>query len=281
MNNLTKRTLSGLLFGVIMIFMTTFDKICFFCLFWALMTGAMKEFFAMSLGGSMKRERLIALICACCAFIASFLSCCVSSVPSEVVSVLYLASFLSLLLVGVSCIFRADNSDFGNVSFVYAALLYIALPVVLAPKLVMDGEIYDGWMLLSFFFVIWGTDVGAYFVGSALGQRPGAKRLAPSISPKKSWWGFGGGVFVGTAVAVGLHYLTWLPFSLVHCIALGVIISVAGVCGDLVESLWKRYFHVKDSGNAIPGHGGVLDRFDSSLAAIPAAAIYLSLFNLI
>ena len=69
--------------------------------------------------------------------------------------------------------------------------------------------------------------------------------------------------------------------TIVHCIVLGIIISVGAVCGDLVESLWKRYFDVKDSGNMIPGHGGILDRFDSALVAIPLACIYLSIFGLL
>jgi len=83
------------------------------------------------------------------------------------------------------------------------------------------------------------------------------------------------------AAAVGLHYLTWLPFGLGHCIALGVIVSVGGVCGDLFESMWKRHFGVKDSGNCIPGHGGMLDRFDSSLVAIPMACVYLIAWGLL
>ena len=135
--------------------------------------------------------------------------------------------------------------------------------------------------MLSLFILIWMSDVGAYCVGTALGQRPDARKLAPSISPKKSWWGFWGGVFFCVAAAVGLHFLTWLPFGLLHCIALGVIVSVAGVCGDLFESMWKRHFGVKDSGNCIPGHGGMLDRFDSSLVAIPLACVYLTLTGLL
>ena len=80
---------------------------------------------------------------------------------------------------------------------------------------------------------------------------------------------------------MGLHFLNWFPFPLVHCIVLGAILSVCGVCGDLFESQWKRHFNVKDSGRIIPGHGGMLDRFDSSLVAIPAAALYLCLTGLI
>ena len=78
-----------------------------------------------------------------------------------------------------------------------------------------------------------------------------------------------------------LHLVGWLPYGPVHSLVLGVLVSVAGVCGDLFESLWKRWFGVKDSGNCIPGHGGMLDRFDSSLLAIPVAVVYLTLFGLL
>ena len=81
--------------------------------------------------------------------------------------------------------------------------------------------------------------------------------------------------------AVVLHFVGWMPFSLRHSVALGALVSVSGVCGDLFESLWKRHFGVKDSGNVIPGHGGMLDRFDSSFLAIPFALVYLVICGLV
>lgn len=281
MNNLAKRTIFGALFVVVMTFCIVFDRITYFCLFWMIMLYGMREFFNISIGESMKLQRGLAIICALAGFLAVYCLECFPKVPATLVSVFVSCCFLLLLFIPVSCIFRQNHEDHGNLAHIYAALLYIALPIALSPKLVMDCEIYDGWMLLSLFIIIWMSDVGAYCIGTAFGQKPDSKKLAPSISPKKSWWGFWGAVVFGTAAAVGLHYLTWLPFTLGHCIAVGAIVSVGAVCGDLVESMWKRYFHVKDSGNAIPGHGGVLDRFDSSLIAIPLASIYLSLFGLI
>lgn len=281
MNDLAKRTISGALFVAIMAFCITFDRITYFCLFWCIMLYGMREFFNISIGESMKLQRAMAILCGLCGFLAVYFLECYVKASVTLVSVLVSCCFLLLLAIPISCIFRQNHEDHGNLSYVYAALLYIALPIALSPKLVMDCEVFDGWMLLSLFIIIWMSDVGAYAIGTALGQKPDSRKLAPSISPKKSWWGFWGAVVIGTATAVGLHYLTWLPFSLAHCIAVGVIISVGAVCGDLVESMWKRYFHVKDSGNAIPGHGGVLDRFDSSLIAIPLSCIYLSIFGLI
>jgi phosphatidate cytidylyltransferase len=128
--------------------------------------------------------------------------------------------------------------------------------------------------------IIWGSDVGAYLFGITLGQKYG-KKLFPSISPKKSWIGFWGGLFMAVALAVGLHYLGLLPFELRHCIVMSVLLDVTGVYGDLIESQWKRHYEVKDSGNIIPGHGGLLDRFDSALIAIPIGIIYLVLWNVL
>jgi phosphatidate cytidylyltransferase len=128
--------------------------------------------------------------------------------------------------------------------------------------------------------IIWGSDVGAYLFGITLGQKYG-KKLFPSISPKKSWIGFWGGLFMAVALAVGLHYLGLLPFELRHCIVMSLLLNVTGVYGDLIESQWKRHYEVKDSGNIIPGHGGLLDRFDSALIAIPIGIIYLVLWNVL
>ena len=83
------------------------------------------------------------------------------------------------------------------------------------------------------------------------------------------------------ALAIGLHYLGMLPFDLPHCIAMSVLLNVTGVYGDLIESQWKRHYEVKDSGNIIPGHGGLLDRFDSALIAIPIGIIYLVVWNVL
>jgi phosphatidate cytidylyltransferase len=142
------------------------------------------------------------------------------------------------------------------------------------------GSEFDGKLLLSFFAIVWGSDVGAYVFGITLGQKYG-KKLFPSISPKKSWIGFWGGLLTAVAVAFAMQKLGLLEFESLHCIALAVILVVTGVYGDLIESLWKRHYNIKDSGNIMPGHGGLLDRFDSALVAIPSGVIYLIIFNLL
>ena len=271
------RTLTGILFLVIMVFGIIWDRAIFTCLFSIILTVALEEFYKMALGTRFRFQQRLGVVTGITAFLLVGVYCFYGNVDLRWLTLI----LIPLLLIPVSCLFLPSREGLGDLGYIYAGLLYIALPISLSPLLMMDGEVYDGWFLLSLFIMIWCSDVGAYCVGTAFGQKPNSRKLAPSISPKKSWWGFWGGLFFCVAAGVGLHYLTWLPFPLIHCIVLGLIVGAGGVCGDLFESIWKRHFGVKDSGNCIPGHGGMLDRFDSSLVAIPMACVYLSVFGLL
>ncbi len=128
------------------------------------------------------------------------------------------------------------------------------------------------WLTLAVFILVWTSDTAAYYVGKLVGRRP----LAPSISPNKTWEGaIGGGL---AAVAVGLLLdLTVLDFlATPHCVALAIICGSIGQVGDLAESRLKRSVGVKDSGGILPGHGGLLDRFDALIVAAPLAYLYLA-----
>ena len=276
MNNFWTRTLSALVFGAVMVFGIIWDRTLFGALFVVILWMALQEFYRMALGMRFQLQQKLGLLTGALSFF--FVACHVFY--GWPLAWLALPLLLLLLLPG-SCLLLPTREHFEDLSIIYTGLLYIALPITLSPLIMMDGEIYDGWLMLCFFLMIWASDIGAYCIGTLLGQGPKAHKLAPTISPKKSWWGFGGGLFFGVGAAIGLYYLGWLQYDLVHCIILGVIISVFGVCGDLFESMWKRHFGVKDSGHCIPGHGGMLDRFDSSLVAIPMACIYLALIDLI
>lgn len=261
---------------VVTVFGVIWDRTSFAVLFLFVLLFALKEFYAITLGNKYLPQQKLGIIAALLSFLLVaghfFYGWSLGLLPIVL---------LPLLLIPVSCVLLSSYDEMEHLSSIYSGLLYIALPISLSPMLVMDGDVFDGWMLLSFIILIWVSDVGAYCLGTAFGQKPDSRKLAPSISPKKSWIGFWSGVGFSVAAAIGLHFLNWLPFSIWHCMALGVIISVGGVCGDLFESMWKRRFGVKDSGNIIPGHGGMLDRIDSMLVAIPLAASYLAIFGLI
>ncbi len=150
-------------------------------------------------------------------------------------------------------------------------LSYIAYPPLEAQYLLMP---YNALMVIAFFSFIWINDTGAYIVGSLLGKH----RLFERISPKKSWEGFFGGV-IFTMVA-GWVWSTQCSFlNTEQWIVLSAIVAIFSTWGDLCESLLKRTLHVKDSGQILPGHGGLLDRLDSVLLATPAAVIYLYLIT--
>lgn len=135
------------------------------------------------------------------------------------------------------------------------------------------------YLVLMLFITIWLNDSGAYCVGCLTAKRPqGNHKMAPTISPKKSWEGLIGGFVVALLAGWVFYLVGWMP-SLWKALLMVLIIAVAGTYGDLVESVLKRQVGVKDSGKFMPGHGGVLDRFDSILLAAPSLLlVYLLLF---
>jgi phosphatidate cytidylyltransferase len=156
------------------------------------------------------------------------------------------------------------------------AQMYVALPFALLNVLAFHADKvteqigYNPILPLSVFIFLWLSDTGAYCFGSLFGKH----RLFERISPKKSWEGSVGGAALSMLASLPMAQL--FPFMNVgEWAGLAIVVVVFGTWGDLTESLLKRRLHIKDSGNILPGHGGMLDRFDSSLLAIPAAVVYL------
>jgi phosphatidate cytidylyltransferase len=199
-----------------------------------------------------------------------------------------LFAFVPVFILMVNSLYVKDKTRFDKFASLYTAILYIAVPwSVLNFAVFSPTGVFSGKLLLCFFCIIWASDVGAYMFGITLGQKYG-KKLFPSISPKKSWIGFWGGMLMAMITSVVLYKVDWFPpFSVdnttnvVNYIAMAALLHVTGVYGDLIESQWKRHYNVKDSGNIIPGHGGLLDRFDSALIAIPMGIIYLVVAHVI
>jgi phosphatidate cytidylyltransferase len=136
--------------------------------------------------------------------------------------------------------------------------------------LVPDGHVW----LLTALMIVWATDTGAYFAGRRFGGRWFARRMAPRISPNKTFEGLAGGIVLGVLVALAMAPLAGARAAELPLVALAALATVLfSVVGDLFESLLKRHVGAKDSGALIPGHGGVLDRIDSVLAALPAFAV--------
>lgn len=276
MNNFIKRALSGVVFVGVMLAALLLNKYIFGAVMAFALVVMMKEFLKMTCGKDYWFSQILSILAGTTLFVLVYLYRGFNF-PGRLV----ILAFIPVFLLMVNSLYVKDKTRFDKFSNLYTAVLYIAVPWSLLNFAVFDGcGAFNGVLLLSFFVIIWGSDVGAYMFGITLGQRYG-KKLFPSISPKKSWIGFWGGMAMAIALAVGLHYLGMLPFDLPHCIAMSVLLNVTGVYGDLIESQWKRHYEVKDSGNIIPGHGGLLDRFDSALIAIPIGIIYLVVWNVL
>ena len=178
-----------------------------------------------------------------------------------------------LILRTVVQLYRPRQNAVHSLERSYFSLGYIALPIALLNCIM---SITAPRLLLGMFMFIWLYDTGAYCVGMLLGRH----RLFERISPKKSWEGVIGGVVACVAGAYVTH--TWFDEffqvpDLVTWLGLSAVVAVFATLGDLVESLIKRTVGVKDSGNILPGHGGILDRIDSLLLVTPAVLIYLLL----
>jgi CDP-diglyceride synthetase len=276
MNTLVKRTLSGMLFLIIVVG-------CLLCaysyvaLMSFLIVALSVEYFKLTVPGKrFLKEKVCVVACGLVFFLSAFLSAGYGLPPKVM-----LTSFIPVIVAFIFMLFDC-KSDYDINAHIFFPLLYVALPVSSTVLMTLAGGAYSYKIILGLFFLAWTNDVGAYIFGMGFGQRPGSKKLFPALSPKKSWIGAIGGTVLTFAVAL-LLWAVWSEgkVALWHWFDLAFIVSFFGVCGDLFESLIKRHAQVKDSGNIIPGHGGLLDRFDDILFIMPSAAIYLTLLSVL
>ena len=226
-------------------------------------------------------NRFISIVAAVYFFYAMtyFCSDVYGGVAKSVVFIPYLVTVIYLM---VSELYLKHADPIQNWAYTMLSQMYIALPFsllnVLAFTATPQGAVSFNTLLpLSVFVFLWVNDSGAYCVGSLLGRH----KLFPRISPGKSWEGsIGGAVFVLVAAWAISRFLDSTMLTTLEWLGLGLVVVVFGTWGDLIESLFKRTLGIKDSGNILPGHGGMLDRFDSSLMAIPAAVVYLYTLSL-
>lgn len=192
---------------------------------------------------------------------------------------IFLPYLLYLLYVVCRSTFLPHQAMLPSLGNSLIGQVYIAVPLALAIRLTLDPTSsssmtqFNGLLLLAIFIFIWVNDTGAYLVGSRWGKR----RLAPSISPKKSVEGSIGGLLLVLLSAVVLRLLLFPELSWLRILLIATVVAVFGTIGDLFESSLKRQAGVKDSGKLIPGHGGILDRIDSLLLAVPAVYLLLAL----
>lgn len=271
-NNFIQRAVTGVLFVVILVGCILYSPLSFGILFTLISALSVHEFtHLMNQSGEVSINKAITGLGGAYLFLALMGFCTLTT--DARVFLPYLALLLYLIITEL---YLKKKNPIGNWAFSMLSQLYVALPFALLNVLAFQNapEIssvtYNPILPLSIFVFIWLSDTGAYCVGSMIGKH----RLFERISPKKSWEGsIGGGIFSIASSFAFAHFFPFMPVW--QWAGLAIIVVIFGTWGDLTESLMKRQLGIKDSGNILPGHGGMLDRFDSALMAIPAAVVYL------
>lgn len=273
MSNFLKRTLTGAIFLVVMIGGIAWNQYSLMVLFFVISMLGLDEFYNLLSKAGYFPNRKLGLLCGGTIFLLIILSGLIGAQPT-----LYL-SFVLAACIFFSELYRNKPTPFQNIAITILGIIYIVMPFALWVNFLKgygtDSGAYNPHLLLGYFFLLWTNDTGAYLVGMSIGRISNHK-LWERISPKKTWEGFFGGVvlsiIIGYVISMfyrELHPMLWM--------IMGAIIGITGTMGDLVESLLKRSIDAKDSGSILPGHGGILDRFDGVLLSTPFVLVLLEL----
>lgn len=272
-NNFIQRAVTSVLFVIVLVGCILYSPLSFGILFTIISVLSVHEFAQLvSKSSEVSINKTITALGGAYLFLALMSFCTQQSVGARV----FLPYLGLLLYMMITELYLKKKNPTGNWAYSMLSQLYVALPFALLNVLAFQNSpetgsvTYNPILPLSIFVFIWLSDTGAYCVGSLIGKH----RLFERISPKKSWEGsIGGGIF---SIASSLGFAHFFPFMPGwQWVGLAIVVVIFGTWGDLTESLMKRQLGIKDSGNILPGHGGMLDRFDSALMAIPAAVVYL------
>jgi phosphatidate cytidylyltransferase len=269
--NLFTRTITGILFIAILLGAVLWNPWSTGAVFLLVSAGCYLEFSRMYKKNSGKPGLISGLVAGSAIYLLLFL---ISKGLIHVFFPLFLIVPVLLILMAAEVLRRTGNSLM-NTSLTIFGIIYIFVPFALTNFLVndiTDPEAFHPVPLVAIFILIWVNDIFAYLGGLLAGRHKLYKRL----SPNKTWEGTISGI-VFTIVASYPISLVDDTMSLTHWIVLALLVSVFGIFGDLFESMMKRNNEIKDSGSILPGHGGLLDRFDAFLFAMPIAMVYISL----
>lgn len=273
MNEFLKRTLTGALFVAVILTAVWINEWTFLSILIAINIFGLFEYCRMFLAEEKKLPFLTISIIGVSTQLLIILQALTifNTQPIFSVALIYLITPL-LFIFFIRELFFPSESPFHTIALSIAGILYISLPSAIFCLIPYKENIYYPQIACGIFLLIWANDTFAYLIGRALGKH----RLFPRWSPKKTWEGFIGGLIGALAVGAILSY-QFTELSMINWFVLAAIFSIFGTLGDLSESMLKRSFGLKDSGNILPGHGGILDRFDALLFATPFAAAYLFL----
>ena len=265
-------------FFVIAVLVGLYSGPMIFTMFWAFVTGVcLYEYGRMCFGAERKSypwRRSITMLLGMSVYLglAYYRFSSDEPLPTEVSISQFAFVFMLPLLLLIIELFRGSSDPFRGAGLIVFGVVYIGVPFTLL-QYIYAGADRNGAspnLILGILLLVWANDTFAYLVGSRIGRTP----LLPRISPKKTWEGSIGGV-ICTIATGGILHLAFGEISLLHWMSLAGIVAVFGSFGDLVESMLKRSVGVKDSGRMMPGHGGLLDRFDAFLFVVPFAFAYL------
>ena len=268
MSNLATRTITGIVLVVMVIAAIISGQYLFSALFLIFTMIGLLEFYTLVEKAKVFPNKPAGIFAGIILFVSNAL------VALNILDVQWLLlNFLSIFIIFLLELYRNNPNPFTNIAFTFFGLLYVAVPFSLLNYFPNPGflpGVYHSSLLLGFFFLVWINETGAYVIGSAIGRH----KLFERVSPNKTWEGAAGGGLLAllTALLISQYYVNinfgdWLIIAL--------IVIVFGSYGDLFESMFKRSVNIKDSGSLLPGHGGVLDRFDGVFIAAPFVFVYL------
>jgi phosphatidate cytidylyltransferase len=273
LKNVIQRTVSGIIYLALIIGSLIISKFAFGVAMILISTVALYEFYRMTNGTAFPGFGIIGMISGLLIYTLTFLYF------GGYIDMKILVILLAMPAIHFIILLYGRNQDIIKISsLTWLGVLYISVPISMMSYMLFprsNGFNYTYVLILGLLSLVWINDIGAYVVGTTVGRN----RLFPRISPKKSWEGVLGGAVFTLITAWWMHAMTGM-LSRINWMVLAIIVSAFGIYGDLTESLFKRNADLKDSGNLVPGHGGILDRIDSILFVMPVSIIYLVLNNL-
>lgn len=278
MRNLIVRTLSGIVLLAVVVAAAYGGKYSYGALMGLILFVGMVEFYRLAKASDCKPQIVGGLVAGCVLFVGGFTYFLGYEEMFAADWALIMGCLLYLVLlipaIFVLELFKNSTTPLRNIASTLMGVWYVAFPITLMLfiPLMLGGGTWRAEAFLFYLFIVWANDVFAYLVGVTMGKH----RMCERISPKKSWEGFFGGV-IG-ALGMGALGATVVGGPIAMWLGLAAVVAVTGVLGDLVESMFKREAGIKDSGNILPGHGGMLDRFDAILISSPFAFAYLFIY---
>ena len=280
MKNLTKRTITGIFLVIIVLGGIWLHQFSFIFIGALLLSGSIYEYYLLVETKAAVPQKLTGIITALTIYTVSVL---VSA--GMIDSLFYLLVMAELMLIMITELFRKQEQPASAMAHTIFGIIFISVPYSLFPYMafgyegtgtILPGGIspFSPGLMLGFFVLSWSFDTGAYLFGSWFGKH----KLLKRISPEKSWEGFISGLIITVLLAWPVSL--WINITDIKgWIIIGIIISLSGTLGDMLESMIKRDAGVKDSGSILPGHGGILDRFDSLILSLPFVFLYMILFG--